>query len=142
MLANAHLSDFWLRAYASLFMFLARMWALTFNQSLWVTVHPSNVVCECRTKSQASTHLCRACMRAALALAPARVKVYTAEVFPSLVRASGIGLVTAFARVGAMASPFITTSQDVALMLTFVSCVAAAVITTTLPVETKESPLN
>ena len=73
--------------------------------------------------------------------------IYTPEIFTTEIRARGLGLCVAFARVGGMATPLISTillqaSDAAALICYAVSCMAAAILMVTIRYETKDRPIG
>ncbi|KAL6064783.1 hypothetical protein QOT17_010673 [Balamuthia mandrillaris] len=73
--------------------------------------------------------------------------VYTAEVYPTTVRTTGLGFTTAFARIGGILSPFVgqvlfAASRRMSLLLCSLgSFTAAAAVLTLLPYETHDCAL-
>jgi hypothetical protein len=72
--------------------------------------------------------------------------VYAVEYFPTEVRGAGIGLIGACSRLGGILSPFLaqalfTVSRELAVGITFVSCIIAALLVLLLPKETSGEAL-
>jgi len=72
--------------------------------------------------------------------------VYTAELYPTAVRTSGLGVTTSCARIGGMVSPFVAEYlfvqwSELALLLCFLLCVVGAGLVLLLPRETHNSAL-
>ena len=77
------------------------------------------------------------------------VYIYTAEVYPTNIRTLGIGSASSWARVGAMATPFVAQvlldqSLAAAVWVYGGVCICAAVCASLLPIETmgKELPVS
>lgn len=75
------------------------------------------------------------------------IYVYTPEVYPTTVRAVGMGLSTSSARVGAIITPFVAqvllhVNDYLTLSLYAGSCLVFAILSLLLPIETKGRALN
>ncbi|XP_069758707.1 putative transporter SVOPL [Narcine bancroftii] len=70
------------------------------------------------------------------------IYIYTAEVYPTIMRSLGLGSCSSMARIGAMIAPFIaqvllTSWPIVALCLFSAVCITCSILAFTLPIETK-----
>ncbi|XP_053575656.1 putative transporter SVOPL [Bombina bombina] len=87
------------------------------------------------------------CLRALVSANFNTVYIYTAEVYPTVMRAIGMGTSGSICRIGAMAAPFIAqvlldTSVIGALCLFAIICFICALSAFTLPIETKGRALQ
>ncbi|XP_029455626.1 putative transporter SVOPL [Rhinatrema bivittatum] len=87
------------------------------------------------------------CLRALVSANFNTIYIYTAEVYPTVMRAVGMGASGSLCRVGAMTAPFIaqvlmSTSMVGALCLFAIVCFICAISAITLPIETKGRALQ
>ncbi|XP_051886481.1 putative transporter SVOPL isoform X2 [Pristis pectinata] len=70
------------------------------------------------------------------------IYIYTAEVYPTIMRSLGLGSCSSMARIGAMVAPFIAqvllTTRPIAALCSFSAmCIICSILAFTLPIETK-----
>ncbi|XP_030070762.1 putative transporter SVOPL [Microcaecilia unicolor] len=87
------------------------------------------------------------CLRALVSANFSTIYIYTAEVYPTVMRAVGMGASGSLCRIGAMSAPFIaqvlmSTSMVGALCLFAGVCFICAISAITLPIETKGRALQ
>lgn len=85
--------------------------------------------------------VCRMCIMGAFGT----TYVFTPEVFPTIIRSTGLGTCASSSRIGALITPFVATavkaSSWIPLLIYGIGCILAAIVTVFVPVETANKHL-